>query len=148
MREQVGGEPSLLILSVRSTANAKAPQTLQVHVRPKMIQELRLQSQNDRYAPHYQRSTTPPALLPKKLSRVMPALHFLVRPTTLQCFVYFQVNNGIWSFLDYVEDIAADRPLRLPSNILPKPFAFIVTYTLFLLFCLRCFSGVPAWRLM
>ena len=40
----------------------------------------------------------------------------------------FQVNNGIWSFLDYVEDIAAGRPLRLPSNILLKPFAFIVTY--------------------
>ena len=27
------------------------------------------------------------------------------------------VNNGIWSFLDYVEDIAAGRLLRLPSNL-------------------------------
>ena len=27
--------------------------------------------------------------------------------TTLHCFVYFQVNNGIWYFLGYVEDIAA-----------------------------------------
>ena len=32
-------------------------------------------------------------------------------------FVYFQMNNGIWSFLDYVEDITADRPLRLSSNL-------------------------------
>ena len=31
-------------------------------------------------------------------------------------FVYFQMNNCIWSFLDYVEDITADRPLRLSSN--------------------------------
>ena len=45
--EQEGGEPPSL-LSVRSTANAKAPQTLQVHVRPNTIQELRLQSQRDR----------------------------------------------------------------------------------------------------
>ena len=49
------------------------------------------------------------------------------------CFVYFQVNNGIWSFLDYVEDIAAGRPLRLSSNLWLKPFALIVTYTSFLL---------------
>ena len=27
------------------------------------------------------------------------------------------VNNVIWSFLDYIEDIAAGRLLRLPSNI-------------------------------
>ena len=27
------------------------------------------------------------------------------------------VNNGIWSFLDYVEDIDAGRLLRLPSNL-------------------------------
>ena len=47
----------------------------------------------------------------------LPAPDFLVRPTTLHCFVYFQVNNGIWSFLDYVEDIAAGRPLRLSSNL-------------------------------
>ena len=32
-------------------------------------------------------------------------------------FVYFQMNNGIWSFLDYVGDITADRPLRLSSNL-------------------------------
>ena len=25
--------------------------------------------------------------------------------TTLYCCVYFQVNNGVWSFLDDVEDI-------------------------------------------
>ena len=36
-------------LYVESTANAKAPRTLQVHVvRPNTIQELRPQSQNDR----------------------------------------------------------------------------------------------------
>ena len=29
----------------------------------------------------------------------------------------FQVNNGIWSFLDYVEDIAAGPPVRLSSNL-------------------------------
>ena len=29
-----------------------------------------------------------------------------VRPTTFHCSVYFQGNNGgVWSFLDYVEDI-------------------------------------------
>ena len=34
-----------------------------------------------------------------------------------------------------VEDIAADRPLRLSSKLWLKPFAYIVTYTLlFLLF--------------
>ena len=38
---------------------------------------------------------------------------FPVRPTTLRCFVCVQVKNGIWSFLDYVEDIVAGRPLRL-----------------------------------
>ena len=48
--------------------------------------------------------------------------------------VYFQVNNGIWSFLDYVEDIATGRPLRLSSNLYLKPFAFIVTCTSFLMF--------------
>ena len=56
--------------------------------------------------------------------------------SSLPCTTYdppllrlFQMNNGIWSFLDYVEDIAAGRPLCLPSNLQPKPFAFIVTYT-------------------
>ena len=44
------------------------------------------------------------------------------------------MNNGIWSFLDYVEDIAAGRPLRHSSNLCLKPFAFIVTCTSFLLF--------------
>ena len=48
----------------------------------------------------------------------LPAPHFLVQPTTLHCFVYFQVNNGISSFLDYyVKDITAGRPLRLSSNL-------------------------------
>ena len=28
-----------------------------------------------------------------------------MRPATLHCLVYFQVNNGVWSFLDYVEDM-------------------------------------------
>ena len=47
----------------------------------------------------------------------LPAPHSLVRPTTLHCCVYFQVKSGIWSFLDYVEDNAAGRPLRLSSNL-------------------------------
>ena len=47
----------------------------------------------------------------------LPAPHFLVRPTTLHCFVYFQVNNnGVCFFLDYVE-VSAGRPLRLSSNL-------------------------------
>ena len=52
----------------------------------------------------------------------VPAPHFLVRPTTLHCFVYFQVNNddGVWSFLDYVEDIC-----RSPSS----PFFKSLTQT-------------------
>ena len=54
----------------------------------------------------------------------LPALHFLVRPTTLHCFVYFQVNNGIWCFLDYVEDrsllVALSAFLQIfDPNILP-----------------------------
>ena len=35
--EQVGGEASLFLPSVRPTANAKVPQTLQVYVRPYAI---------------------------------------------------------------------------------------------------------------
>ena len=44
--------------------------------------------------------------------------------SSLPCTTYdppllrlFQVNNGIWSFLDYVEDIASGRPLRLLQNL-------------------------------
>ena len=33
------------------------------------------------------------------------AFRFFLQPTTLHCFVYFKVNNDVWSFLDYVEDI-------------------------------------------
>ena len=35
----------------------------------------------------------------------LPGPHFLVRSTTVHCCVYFQGDNGVWSFLDYVEDI-------------------------------------------
>ena len=47
----------------------------------------------------------------------LPAPHSLVRPTTLHCFFYFQVNNnGVWSFLDYVEDIYwSSSPLSFKS---------------------------------
>ena len=49
--------------------------------------------------------------------------YFLVRPATLHCFVYFQVNNVVWSFLDYVEDIIC----RSPS----PPFFESLTQTFF-----------------
>ena len=44
--KQVGGEPSLL--SIRSSAHAKAPQTQQVCARPNTNQELGLQNPNDK----------------------------------------------------------------------------------------------------
>ena len=42
------------------------------------------------------------------------------------CFVYFQVNNGVWSFLDYVEDI----------HLLVAVFAFLQIFDPNLLFLL------------
>ena len=64
----------------------------------------------------------------------LPAPHFLVRPTTLHCCVYFQVNNGVWSFLDYVEDIrSAGRPLRFlqiyDSNLLVLSLHILVPHS-------------------
>ena len=44
---------------------------------------------------------------------------------TLHCFVYSQVNNGFWSFLDYVEDVCWS-----PSS----PFFKSLTQTL----CIYC----------
>ena len=41
------------------------------------------------------------------------------------------MNNGIWSFLDYVEDIAAGRPLRLSANLDSNllPFLLHILYS-------------------
>ena len=54
-----------------------------------------------------------------------------LRPSISSSF--FRFNNGVWSFLDYILQISAGRPLRLSSNLWPKRFGFIVIYTWFLL---------------
>ena len=54
-----------------------------------------------------------------------------------------KVNNGVVVYLDY-EDSTSSWPSVLVSMIV------LDSSLLFddVLFCLRCFSGVPAWRLM
>ena len=60
----------------------------------------------------------------------------------LLLFVYFQVNNGV-VYLDY-EDSTSSWSSVLVSMIVLDSFLLSDD----VLFCLCCFSGVPAWRLM
>ena len=48
----------------------------------------------------------------------------LIPCLTLHCFVYFQVDTGVWSFLEYVEDmyLSAWSSFSLPLKTLTQTF--------------------------
>ena len=60
----------------------------------------------------------------------------------LLLFVYFQVNNGV-VYLDYEDSTSSWSSVFVSMIVLDSSLLFDGV-----LFCLRCFSGVPAWRLM
>ena len=57
-------------------------------------------------------------------------------------FVYFQVSNGV-VYLDYEDSTSSWSSVLVSMIVLDSSLLFDDV-----LFCLRCFSGVPAWRLM
>ena len=57
-------------------------------------------------------------------------------------FVYFQVSNGV-VYLDYEDSTSSWSSVLVSMIVLDSCLLFDDV-----LFCLRCFSGVPAWRLM
>ena len=60
----------------------------------------------------------------------------------LLLFVYFQVNNEV-VYLDYEDSTSSWSSVLVSMIVLDSSLLFDDV-----LFCLRCFSGVPAWRLM
>ena len=60
----------------------------------------------------------------------------------LLLFVYFQANNGV-VYLDYEDSTSSWSSVLVSMIVLDSSLLFDDV-----LFCLRCFSGVPAWRLM
>ena len=57
--------------------------------------------------------------------------------------VYFQVNNGV-VYLDCEDSTSSWSSVLVSMIVLGSSLLFDDV----ILFCLRCFSGVPAWRLM
>ena len=79
--------------------------------------------------------STRPDKIVRKLLR-LPAPHFHMRSTTLHCFVYFKVNNGVWSFLDYVEDTCWSLSSAFLKSLifnLDPLLLYCITYTLLFL---------------
>ena len=74
--------------------------------------------------------------------RALLLLSALVMCDRLLLFVYFQVNNGV-VYLDYEDSTSQWSSVLVSMIVLDSSLLFDDV-----LFCLRCLSGVPAWRLM
>ncbi|CAN0281534.1 unnamed protein product, partial [Ascophyllum nodosum] len=71
----------------------------------------------------------------------LPASHFLVRPS-IASSTQLSANNGV-VYLDYEDSTSSWSSVLVSMIVLDSSLLFDDV-----LICLRCFSGVPAWRLM